>query len=115
MGMISAMREWPWLLRVTHAVFFLGMALAFVTTSTESDERWMFAVAPAALAASGLLLVLNVSGSATAYASSAAKYRPLGVDYSRSLFAKPWFARAFGGMTVLVGGVFLWVVVTQPL
>ena len=115
MGMISAMREWPWVLRVTFAVVVLGMALSFVAVMSESNERWMYAIAPAAFVAFGLLLVLDVSGAASKYASTTAKLRPLGVDYSNSLFAKPWFARVFGAMMVLVGGGMLFAAVTQPL
>ena len=59
--------------------------------------------------------VLDVSGAASKYASTTAKLRPLGVDYSNSLFAKPWFARVFGAMMVLVGGGMLFAAVTQPL
>lgn len=75
----------------------------------------MYAVAPGALMVFGLLLALNVSGSATEYASSTARLRPLGVDYSNSLFAKPVFARAFGAFLVLVAGGMLFAAVTQPL
>jgi hypothetical protein len=75
----------------------------------------MYAVAPAAFVAFGLLLALDVSGAARKYASTTAKLRPLGVDYSNSLFAKPWFARAFGVMMMLVGGGMLFAAITQPI
>lgn len=115
MGMISAMREWPWLMRLTFAIVLLGMALSFIAVMSESNERWMYAIAPAAFSAFGLLLALNVSGAATKYASTTAQFRPLGIDYSNSLFAKPWCARVFGAMMVLVGGGMLFAAVTQPL
>ncbi len=96
MGIIGAAREWPWVLRLAFGTFLVGFVMMFIAIATGSQERWLYAVAPAAFVLAGLLLALDVAGSAAAYASSTAKQRPLGVDYSGSMFAKPWFARVFG-------------------
>jgi hypothetical protein len=34
-------------------------------------------------------------------------YTPMGVDYSKSIFSKPWFVRCFGGMFAVVGILFI--------
>lgn len=44
---------------------------------------------------------------ATALAAHDSTARPLGVDYSRSLFARPLFARLFGVLAIVVGSAFL--------
>jgi hypothetical protein len=55
----------------------------------------------------GLALVFDVRGSARAYAVMMKDFKPLGIDYSQSVFAKPLFIRLFGGMFVLVGIAFI--------
>ena len=115
MGMMPDVRKWPWVLRIAFGSALVGMAFAVFATSTESDERWMYAVAPASFMVVGLLLALDISKAASRYAETTADARPLGVDYSRSIFAKPWFARVFGIPLILIGGAILFVALTQPL
>jgi len=49
------------------------------------------------------MLAFDVRSSARAYAAMAKDYKPMGVDYSKSLFSKPLFIRFFGAMFVLMG------------
>lgn len=56
----------------------------------------------------GLVLAFDVRGSARAYAMLTKDYKPLGIDYSQSMFSKPLFLRCFGGMFAFVG---LWFIV----
>src|ERR1700712_304813 len=105
MRVISTVREWPPVLRVALIPCFLGMIIFSVAAWVDSGQRWMYAIAPAAYVVFGLLLALNVSGSATSYAASAAKHRPISMSSSTWLFAKPRFARVFGALMVLVGGM----------
>ena len=56
----------------------------------------------------GLVLAFDVRGSARAYAAMMKGYKPMGVDYSQSIFSKPTFIRFFGGMFALVG---IWFIV----
>ena len=54
----------------------------------------------------GLTIRTNFNGGAEALAEATKSYRPLGIDYSRSLLASPWFTRLFGLMMLVVGVVF---------
>jgi hypothetical protein len=51
----------------------------------------------------GVVLAANLRGSAVAYASLLKDYKPMGVDYSKSLFASPKFVRLFGAMFAFIG------------
>jgi hypothetical protein len=55
----------------------------------------------------GVTIGTNVNGSADALAEATKSYRPLGIDYSRSVFASPRFTRLFGLMMLVVGVVFV--------
>jgi hypothetical protein len=55
----------------------------------------------------GLVLAFNIRGSAHAYALLLKDFKPMGVDYSKSLFANPKFIRFFGAMFAFVGAWFV--------
>jgi hypothetical protein len=61
----------------------------------------------------GLIIGTNVNGGADALSEATKSYRPLGVDYSRSLLVSPRFTRLFGLMMLVVGVVFIVAAVTQ--
>jgi hypothetical protein len=60
----------------------------------------------------GLVLAFDVRGSARAYASMTQDFKPLGIDYSKSIFSKPLFIRFFGGMFALMG---IWFIVASTI
>jgi hypothetical protein len=65
----------------------------------------------------GLVLAFDVRGSAGAYAAMTKDFKPLGTDYSKSVFSKPLFIRMFGGMFAIVGIAFILgstIFATQP-
>lgn len=55
----------------------------------------------------GLTLLTNLRGAAAALAEATKSYRPMGVDYSRSILTSPWFTRALGAALLVVGVVFV--------
>jgi hypothetical protein len=55
----------------------------------------------------GAMLAADLRGSARAYALMIKDRKPMGVDYSKSIFADPTFIRLFGAMFALVGIGFL--------
>ena len=55
----------------------------------------------------GLCLVTNLNKAADGLARAIATEKPMGVDYSASIMAKPSFARFFGLMFVVVGSLFI--------
>lgn len=68
---------------------------------------WTMGALGASAVVLGLVLVFDVRGSARAYAAMMKDYKPMGVDYSQSIFSKPLFIRFFGGMFALVGAWFI--------
>ena len=114
LGPLAIFRASPLVFRVVAVVFLVGMGLWVYAVTTESQERWMYAVLPGACAVQGLLLVFNIAGSATKPAAAARRQSFAG-GLEHSLTAKPSYARAFGAVCVLIGGVMLYVVSTQPL
>jgi hypothetical protein len=65
------------------------------------------------VALSGLTLVTNLNGAADALAEATKSYRPLGIDYSRSVLASPRYSRLFGAVALVVGAVFITQAATQ--
>jgi hypothetical protein len=51
----------------------------------------------------GVTLAADVRGSARAYASMVKDYKPMGVDYSKSVFTNPEFIRIFGALFAFTG------------
>ena len=59
----------------------------------------------------GLTLAGNIAGAAVFWAQLATRHRPMGVDYSQSVSARPRFVRLFGlafaavGLTFVIGSL----------
>lgn len=68
---------------------------------------WITGVMGATGIGVGLILLTDMRGAAKAYAKMLKDYKPMGVDYSRSVFTKPLFIRIFGAAFMLVGVWFL--------
>lgn len=51
----------------------------------------------------GVMLAVDLRGSARAYALMVKDHKPMGVDYSKSFFANPRFIRIFGAMFAFIG------------
>jgi len=68
---------------------------------------WMTGVMGAVGIGVGLILLTDMRGAAKAYAKMLKDYKPMGVDYSRSIFTRPLFIRIFGAAFMLVGVWFL--------
>lgn len=94
---------------VVYLIFFAAAFVSVPLTAFSGREQpgslvpWTFGALGLAAALLGLMLAFDVRGSARAYAAMTKDYRPMGVDYSKSLFSKPLFIRFFGGMFVLIG------------
>ena len=80
---------------------FAGRELAVNVTP------WTMRALGASVVVLGLVLAFDVRGSARAYAEMMKYYKPMGVDYSKSIFSKPLFIRFFGGMFALIGTWFI--------
>lgn len=94
---------------VVFAVAFLSVPLAAFTGQAQSAEvvPWTFGAVGVAAVLLGLALVFDVRGSAQAYAGMVKDFKPMGVDYSNSFFARPAYIRAFGGLFAVIGIVFI--------
>lgn len=104
----------PQPLKALYLAFYAAFAATFATFFVGGDRAT--AAASGALGAvaalTGLTLVTNLNGAATALAEATAAYRPMGVDYSRSFFARPWIGRLFGVAMLAVGTTFVVAAVT---
>jgi hypothetical protein len=60
----------------------------------------------------GSVLLIDFRGLARAYADMVKKYKPFGVDYSRSPFSRPALLRFFGAAYMVIG---VWFVVLSTL
>jgi hypothetical protein len=92
-----------------YLAFFVVFAGTFVTLFVGNERATALAsglLGPVAVLVGGTIGT-NLNGSANALAEAMKSYRPLGVDYSRSVFASPRFTRLFGLMMLIVGVVFL--------
>jgi hypothetical protein len=94
---------------IVFAVAFVSVPLlAFVGKEYSVNVApWTIGALGLSAVAFGLVLVFDVRGSARAYAAMMKHYKPMGVDYSKSIFAKPLFVRVFGGMFAVVGIFFI--------
>jgi hypothetical protein len=107
--MFALIARLPQPLKALYLAFFVVFAGTVVTLFVGGEG--------AATRASGLLGVVavlvgvtigtNLNGGANALAEGMKSYRPLGVDYSRSLFASARFTRLFGLMMLIVGVWFI--------
>jgi uncharacterized membrane protein HdeD (DUF308 family) len=86
-------------------VFIIGMVP--VLLHVRDASLWMSMGIGIAGVLLGLCLVINLNKAADGLARAIAKEKPMGVDYSASIMAKPAFARFFGLMAVVVGTLFI--------
>ena len=63
----------------------------------------------------GIVLLLNLSGAATAAFEHMRQRRPMRVDFSQSSLASPGFFRFFGGFLAAIGAGMTITALTQPL
>ncbi len=96
-------KEAPPVVKVFFTLWILGLAIGAIgTIALEGSGFWMLPIATVAVVF-GIFLVLDLAGAARGLAATTATNRPWGVDYSRSIMAKPAFARFFGAMMIVVG------------
>ena len=90
---------------IAFAVAFVSIpATAFVGRGQANGiVPWTMGALGASAIILGLVLATDLRASARAYAAMLKDFKPLGVDYSNSLFAKPAFVRIFGGLFALMG------------
>lgn len=117
MKLWRSMMNLPQPIKGCVVVYLIVFAVAFVSVPLLAliGQEHAINVAPWTMGAlglsavlSGLALLFDVRGSARAYAAMMKDYKPMGVDYSKSIFSKPLFVRCFGGMFALVG---IWFIV----
>ena len=119
MNMLRMLRrvasEGPHPLREAFVAWFITFGLAVILTFVRvtAPLRVVTGVLGCTGMVLGLTLTCNVGGAARFWAELAGSYRPFGVDYSGSAFAKVGFVRAFGAAFAAVGAVFVVVSVTQ--
>lgn len=101
------------LFTVAFAVVFIGFIVLGLSRREDlllTLIPWMFGGLGVIGFLLGLVLLTDFRGSTQAYADMMKKYRPFGVDYSRSPFSKPGFLRFFGAGYMLIG---IWFVVVS--
>ncbi|HKS00963.1 MAG TPA: hypothetical protein VJS86_04745 [Arthrobacter sp.] len=108
-SMPQPLRAGLWAYLVVFAIAFAGIGvLAFAPRELAFGiVPWLTGTMGAVGFGVGLILVLNMRGAAGAYARLISQSKPLGVDYSRSVFVRPVFIRIFGAAFMLVGIWFL--------
>lgn len=100
---------------VAFAAVFIGFILVALFRREDllyTFIPWMFGGLGVIGFLLGVLLLTDFRGSTKAYAGMMTKYKPFGVDYSRSPFIKPGFLRFFGAGYMLIG---VWFVVVSTL
>jgi hypothetical protein len=116
MKLWRSMMNLPQPIKGCVVVYLIVFALAFVSVpllaltgqnDTVNMTPWTTGALGLSAVLLGLVLVLDVRGSARAYAAMMKDYKPMGVDYSNAIFSKPLFVRCFGGMFALVGIFFI--------
>jgi hypothetical protein len=83
------------------AAFFLGVF------HVRGPLRPTLGILGAAGVLLGATLATNLAGAADFWAGLAADHRPLGIDYSKSIFRRPAFVRLFGLFFAAVGVSFI--------
>lgn len=113
--MFAFIARLPQPLKALYLAWFVTFAGGVVTFFLGSERTSSLAAGLLGLVAVlvGLTLVTNLNGSADALAEATRSYRPLGIDYSRSVLASPHFSRLFGVMMLVVGAVFVGQAVAQ--
>ncbi|HEY6748748.1 MAG TPA: hypothetical protein VI357_23915 [Mycobacteriales bacterium] len=116
MGVVLAMiGRLPQPLKTLYLLFFAAFAASFlsVVLGGERAATVTMGVLGAVAALTGLTIATNLNGSVQGLTEAMTSYRPLGVDYSRSVFATRWFTRLFGFLMLAVGLLFVVVAVSQ--
>ena len=88
-------------------LWILGVLTAAVLVPTHHAA---IATAPLGVVVvlTGLTLLTDFRGGASAMAQVMKTRRPFGIDYSKSFLATPAYGRVFGAFAVLVGSGFLY-------
>jgi hypothetical protein len=116
MNLWRSMMKLPQPVKGCFVAYLIVFALAFVSVpllaligqdKAVNVTPWTMGALGLSAVLLGLVLALDVRGSARAYAAMMKDSKPMGVDYSKSIFATPWFVRCFGGMFALVGIFFI--------
>jgi len=114
---VAARETWarfPWAAKIAYLLFLAGMLPFAVGVLTQSNDRWWFVPFPLAATLLGVVLLLNVSGAATAASMHMRERRSMRVDFSRSSLASPGYFRFFGGFLAAIGAGMSIAVFTQP-
>lgn len=111
-----AMMKLPQPVKGCLVAYVIAFAAAFVSVPASALlgqgrlnplTPWLMAALGVTAIVLGVVLAANLRGSAVAYASLLKDYKPMGVDYSKSLFASPKFVRLFGAMFAFIGSWFV--------
>ncbi|MEZ2392178.1 hypothetical protein AB6813_22090 [bacterium RCC_150] len=100
---------------MAFAAVFIGFIALVLSRWDDLAPRvipWMFGGLGVVGFLLGLMLLIDFHGSAHAYADMMKKYKPFGVDYSRSPFSRSAFLRFFGAAYMVIG---LWFIVLSTL
>jgi hypothetical protein len=123
----ATMKFWRSMMKLPQPVkgclvaYLIAFAAAFVSVPASALfgqgrlnplTPWLMAALGLTAIVLGVVLAADLRGSAVAYASLLKDYKPMGVDYSKSVFANPKFVRLFGAMFAFIGG---WFVVASTL
>ena len=107
--------RYPWAVKVPYLLFLAAMLPFAVGVIMQSDKRWLFVPFPLAATLLGIVLLLNLSGAATAASDHMRERRPMRVDFSQSFLATPGYFRFFGGFLAAIGVGMAIAALTQPL
>jgi hypothetical protein len=107
--MFAVIARLPQPLKALYVVFFVVLAGTAATFLLGGQRAVLLATELLGVVAVlvGLTIGTNLNGGAEALAEAMKSYRPLGVDYSRSVLASPGFTRLSGFMMLVVGVIFI--------
>ncbi|MCB5275973.1 hypothetical protein BJG92_03528 [Arthrobacter sp. SO5] len=94
---------------IVFAVAFLSVPASAIFSPGKASPVTFWGIGALGVTAIvlGVMLAVDLRGSADAYVSFIKDYKPMGVDYSKSFVANPKFVRIFGIVFIIVGLLFV--------
>lgn len=84
-------------------LWIAGVAFAAAAIAAGARSNWPLGPLGVVATFTGLALLSNFHGGADAMAKLAKSQRPMGVDYSKSIWATTGYARFFGAFAIVIG------------
>ncbi|WP_294568227.1 hypothetical protein [uncultured Arthrobacter sp.] len=106
--MLTFIRALPQPAKTLYVLIGIAFIVQFASVLIGQQEvsRVNLTIIGGLFAALGVVVALNINGTAQGMADTMKDYKPMGVDYSKSFLATPGYARLFGVGAFLVGSSF---------